>query len=154
MTPPPDTVPAEAPARSDRADRFARDLAALKIPDPATARNTLWLRTGAVLMLAGLCLGALTYPLAHASDNPLAQRDALAIGITGVVCAVVGGALYLRYSLTGFLRFWLARQAYDLSTLGDRLAAAPGPATPADPSAVLATAEGEPNHGATSPASR
>ncbi|WP_405864338.1 hypothetical protein [Streptomyces sp. NBC_00005] len=105
-----------------RADRFVRDLAALKIPDPAAARHGLWLRAGGGLLLAGLVLGVLAYPLAHATDDPLAQRDALAIGLTGVVCAVVGGVVYLRYSLTGFLRFWLARQSYDLSALGDRLA--------------------------------
>ncbi|MEU1161634.1 hypothetical protein ABZ372_13115 [Streptomyces sp. NPDC005921] len=34
---------------------------------------------------------------------------------------VVGAALFLRYSLTGFLRFWMARQSYDLAVLADRL---------------------------------
>ncbi|MFF0081819.1 hypothetical protein ACFYR1_19200 [Streptomyces canus] len=118
MTSQPDRTTDPAGAR---ADRFVRDLAALKIPDPAAARNVLWLRVGGVLLLAGLVLGILAYPLAHATEDPLAQRDALAIGLAGVVCAVVGGAVYLRYSLTGFLRFWLARQSYDLSALGDRL---------------------------------
>jgi hypothetical protein len=127
MTPPSDPPTQQTPSRGDR---FARDLAALKIPDPAAARHTLWLRTGGVLLLAGLVLGALAYPLAHASEDPLAQRDALAIGLTAVVCAVVGAAVYLRYSLTGFLRFWLARQAFDLSELGDRLTAERGATVP------------------------
>jgi hypothetical protein len=118
MTPLSDTEAAEAPTR---ADRFAQDLAALKIPDPATSRHQLWLRLGGLLLALGLVLGALTFPLAHNTENPLAQRDALAIGLAGVVSAVVGGVVYLRYSLTGFLRFWLARQAHDLSDLGDRL---------------------------------
>jgi hypothetical protein len=39
----------------------------------------------------------------------------------GIGSAVVGSALFLRYSLTGFLRFWMARQSYDLSVLADRL---------------------------------
>jgi len=34
---------------------------------------------------------------------------------------VVGAALFLRYSLTGFLRFWMARQSHDLTVLADRL---------------------------------
>ncbi|MET8207661.1 hypothetical protein ABZT51_16685 [Streptomyces sp. NPDC005373] len=123
MTPSPDRTTGPAGAR---ADRFVRDLAALKIPDPASARNVLWLRGGGILLLAGLVLGVLAYPLAHATEDPLAQRDALAIGLTGVVSAVVGGVVYLRYSLTGFLRFWLARQSYDLSALGDQLTGGEG----------------------------
>jgi hypothetical protein len=39
-----------------------------------------------------------------------------------VTLSVVGAALFLRYSLTAFLRFWLARQSFDLAVLGDRLA--------------------------------
>jgi hypothetical protein len=35
--------------------------------------------------------------------------------------SIVGSALFLRYSLTGFLRFWMARQSYDLSLLADRV---------------------------------
>jgi len=112
------------PAPEPRAERFVRELAELKIPDPATARAALWLRLGGALMAAGLVLGAVAFPLAHGTDNALAQGDALAIGIGGVGAAVVGAALFLRYSLTGFLRFWLARQSYDLDRLGDRLTAA------------------------------
>ncbi|WP_416969638.1 hypothetical protein [Streptomyces sp. 4F14] len=125
-----------------RADRFVRDLADLKIPDPASARNVLWLRLGVLLMLAGLVLGGLAFPLAHATDSTLGQGDALALGLGGVSAAVVGAALFLRYSLTGFLRFWLARQAYDLDRLGDRLT--PLPTLP----------EGEPRHGVADPAPR
>ena len=122
MTAPPDA----------RAQRFVRELAELKIPDPAAARATLWLRLGGLLMAAGLVLGALAFPLAHATDNSLAQGDALAIGLGGVTTAVVGAALFLRYSLTGFLRFWLARQSFDLDRLGDRLTAPP-PAPEGEP---------------------
>ncbi|MEU2915317.1 hypothetical protein ACFYM3_21530 [Streptomyces massasporeus] len=126
------TAPYEA-----RAERFVRELAELKIPDPAAARATLWLRLGGLLMAAGLVLGALAFPLAHATDNSLAQGDALAIGLGGIAAAVVGGALFLRYSLTGFLRFWLARQSYDLDRLGERL-------TP-----PASAPQGEPRHAVT-----
>lgn len=122
MTAPPDA----------RAERFVRELAELKIPDPAAARATLWLRLGGLLMAAGLVLGALAFPLAHATDNVLAQSDAIAIGLGGIAAAVVGGALFLRYSLTGFLRFWLARQSYELDRLGERLTP-PAPAPQGEP---------------------
>ncbi|GAA4825223.1 hypothetical protein [Streptomyces ziwulingensis] len=136
-----------SPLPEPRAERFVRDLAALKIPDPAAAHAALWLRLGALLMAAGIVLGATAFPLAHGTDSSLAQGDALALGLGGITAAVVGAALFLRYSLTGFLRFWLARQSYELELLGERLATAP-PTTPHP--------EGEPHNGVprTDPAPR
>ncbi|HEX9030995.1 MAG TPA: hypothetical protein VF834_04070 [Streptosporangiaceae bacterium] len=104
-----------------RADRFVREVAELKIADPAAGRPRLWLRLGVTLMVLGLVLGTSAYLLSHHTSDPLAQRDAITIGLAGVTSSVVGSALFLRYSLTGFLRFWLARQSYDLSLLADRL---------------------------------
>src|SRR4051794_25339421 len=104
-----------------RADRFVRDLADLKIPDPAAGRATLWLRVGGALMVAGLLLGASAYLTSHNTSDPLVQRDGLALGLGGVTATVVGSALFLRYSLTGFLRFWMARQSFHLALLADRL---------------------------------
>ncbi|MFF2392733.1 MULTISPECIES: hypothetical protein [Nocardia] len=104
-----------------RADRFARELAELKIPDPAAGRGSLWLRLGATAMVAGPALAVVAYFLAHNTSDPLAQRDALALALVGVALSVVGAALFVRYSLTGVLRFWMARQSYDLNQLGDRL---------------------------------
>jgi len=104
-----------------RADRFVRDLAALKIPDPAAGRSGLWLRLGAALMALGLVLAVAAYLLSHTTSDPLVQNDAITIGLGAAAASVVGSALFLRYSLTGFLRFWMARQSYDLTLLADRL---------------------------------
>lgn len=104
-----------------RADRFVRDLAELKIPDPAAGRAALWLRVGGTLMVIGVLLGASAYLTSHNTSNPLVQRDGLALGLGGVAASIVGSALFLRYSLTGFLRFWMARQSFDLALLADRL---------------------------------
>ena len=104
-----------------RADRFTRELAVLKIPDPAAGRAGLWLRLGIALMVLGPLLGAAAYFLSHNTSDALVQRDALALGLSGVTSSVVGSALFLRYSLTGFLRFWMLRQSYDIALLADRL---------------------------------
>jgi hypothetical protein len=104
-----------------RADRFVRELAELKIPDPASQRAGLWLRIGVVLMVIGLVLSGSAYFISHNTSDPLVQRDAITLGLAGVASAVVGSALFLRFSLTGFLRFWMARQSFDLAQLGDRL---------------------------------
>jgi hypothetical protein len=104
-----------------RADRFIRDLADLKIPDPAAGRAALWLRLGGILMVAGLVLGVSAYFMSHGTNDARVQRDGLALGLGGIASSVVGSALFLRYSLTGFLRFWMARQSFDLAQLADRL---------------------------------
>jgi uncharacterized membrane protein YidH (DUF202 family) len=104
-----------------RADRFVRELAELKIPDPAAGRSRLWLRTGVVLLLAGVVIAVAAFFMSHGTRDPLVQRDAITLALGGVVASVVGAALYLRYSLTGFFRFWLARQSFDLDRFADRL---------------------------------
>ncbi|KAB2379223.1 hypothetical protein F9B16_21495 [Actinomadura montaniterrae] len=96
-------------------------MAELKIPDPAAGRAPLWLRLGALLMVAGAALAVAAYALSHGTRDPLVQRDAITLGLGGVTAAVAGSALFLRYSLTGFLRFWMARQSYDIAQLADRL---------------------------------
>ncbi|MWA02449.1 hypothetical protein F8568_019150 [Actinomadura sp. LD22] len=96
-------------------------MAELKIPDPAAGRAALWLRLGGVLMVAGVALAVTAYLVSHGTRDPLLQRDAITLGLGGVTAAVAGSALFLRYSLTGFLRFWMARQSYDIAQLADRL---------------------------------
>ena len=72
-------------------------------------------------MVAGLALGVTAYLVSHRTSSPLVQGDAVTIGLGAVTASVTGGALFVRYSLTGFLRFWMARQSYELTVLADRL---------------------------------
>jgi hypothetical protein len=104
-----------------RADRFARELADLKISDPASGRPRLWQRLGAALMLVGIVLAVSAYLISHRTTSSLTQGDAITIGLGGVTLSIVGSAIFLRYSLTGFLRFWMARQSFELNLLAERV---------------------------------
>jgi len=104
-----------------RADRFIRELAELKIPDPAAGHPRLWQRLGAVLMVLGPVLGVTAYLVSHRTTSALVQGDAVTIGLGAATVTIAGSALFLRYSLTGFLRFWMARQSHELAVLADRL---------------------------------
>jgi hypothetical protein len=104
-----------------RAERFSRELTDLKIADPSAGHPRLWQRTGAVLMVLGVVLGVSAYLVSHRTTSSLTQGDAITIALGGVTLAVVGSAIFLRYSLTGFLRFWMARQSFELNILAERV---------------------------------
>lgn len=64
---------------------------------------------GLVLMAVGLGLALVAY---FTSTSMSDQRDVLSAGIlalSGLAVVVVGGAVFVRYSLTEFLRFWMLR---------------------------------------------
>ncbi len=100
---------------NQRVDEFRAEIAGLKIKDPSASRDAQRLRLGGLLMLAGPVLGLVAFFMSHGSTDPLAQRDAIVLGLLGVGLAVVGSALFVRYSLAQFMRFWLARLLYERS---------------------------------------
>jgi hypothetical protein len=72
-------------------------------------------------MVLGIVLGVCAYLISHRTTSSLTQGDAVTIGLGGVTLAVTGSAIFLRYSLTGFLRFWMARQSFELNILAERV---------------------------------
>jgi hypothetical protein len=104
-----------------RVEDFKAEVAKLRLRDPATARDRLLLRLGAVLMVAGVATAVLAYFGSHGTDNALSQRDFVVVAVIGLTLAVVGAALFLRYSLAQFLRFWLARLIYEQQAQTDRI---------------------------------
>jgi uncharacterized membrane protein YidH (DUF202 family) len=107
----------------DRVEQFKQEIADMKLRDPATARDRLWLGLGVALMVVGVVLGIVSYAMSRGTTDPLSQNDALTIGLAGIATAVVGAALFLRYSIASFLRFWLARLIYEQKAQTDRLLA-------------------------------
>jgi hypothetical protein len=104
-----------------RVEQFKAEIAEMKVRDPSRGRDELLGRAGVVLMVLGLALGVVAYFLSHGTSNALQQRDAIVLALIGVSACVVGAALYVRNTLTGFLRFWLARLVYEQKAQTDRM---------------------------------
>ncbi len=101
-----------APAGS-RTESFKQEVKGLKINDPNAGHDKLFMRGGLVLMAAGIILSIIGYAVSHGTTSRLTQNDAVTIAIIGVTVSVAGAAIFLRYSMAQFLRFWLARFIFE-----------------------------------------
>jgi hypothetical protein len=108
----------------DRVTEFKAEVAEMRLADPAASRDRLLFRLAVALLAIGPVLGIVCYALSHGTENPLQQRDAIVLGLLGVSLTIVGAALFVRYSLAGFLRFWLARLTYEQKAQTDRVVSA------------------------------
>jgi hypothetical protein len=109
---------------TERVERFKAEVADMKLRDPATGLDRLLSRVGLVGLAGGVVTGVIAYFVSHGTTNPLQQRDAIVLGLLAVTLALVGGALWLKATLAGFLRFWIARICYEQQAQADRIAAA------------------------------
>ena len=102
----------------DREAEFRAGVAAVKVRGGTVARERLLARVGVALLVAGIALGVAGYSQSHGTTNPLSQRDAIVLALTGVSVSVAGLAMCLRYSLGALLRLWLARLVLDREDRG------------------------------------
>lgn len=105
----------------ERIEQFQAEIAAMQLKSPAGARDRALLRLGAVMIVVGVIVAAAAYPMSHGTTDALSQRDAIVLGLLGLTLTAAGSAVFLRYSLGQFLRFWLARFSYEQQQASDRL---------------------------------
>jgi hypothetical protein len=105
----------------ERLERFKADVAHLRVRVPDPAGDLRKLRLGSGVLVLGIAIGVVALVVSHDTTDPLVQRDAMVLALVGVSTSIAGAAMYLRYGLTQFLRFWLARTIYErtMATVGD-----------------------------------
>ncbi len=101
---------------SDRVEQFKADVNDLKIKDPAAARDTMLLRIGVGLMVLGLGATLIAYLSGGNDTDPIEQGKHTLLALLGVTGAIIGAALFLRFSLSSFLKLWLARMVHHQRT--------------------------------------
>lgn len=98
-----------APPAQDRTRQFTADVGDLRLRAPKTMLDTQLMWLGAGLMGLGIVMGVWGYFLSHGTRYVLQQNDAQTLGLAAIPVSILGFALFLRFSLSTFMRFWLAR---------------------------------------------
>jgi len=112
-----------------RIDEFKTELAALRTQSTASVTGD---RRFLVLGIALIAVGLIAIMLGWwGASGTTETYEAISYmvsgGIMGIGLVIIGVALYLRYSLAGFLKFWLVRWVYEQQAQTDRLLAAMDP---------------------------
>jgi hypothetical protein len=113
-------IPDRQLGESERIDRFRAEIASMRSSDPVTAREKLLARAGGGLMVVGLAIGVVAFALSQGTNLVLDQNDDIILALIATSVVIAGAAVFLRYSLGGFLRFWLARLIYEQRMQADR----------------------------------
>jgi hypothetical protein len=97
---------------NDRIERLKSDAAELNVGKGA-ARDGVYQMLGAVAMGAGVVLAFVAYQLSLGKDDSRDIQSLQLLALSMLALSIAGAAVFVRYSLARFLRFWLLRQLYE-----------------------------------------
>jgi hypothetical protein len=115
---------------TDRVDQFKAEIAEMKLKTGRSGAERTFEIVGAVLMVAGIVIAFGAYVASlNVKATPGGNVDVLnsnsyiPLAIAGLAVSVMGGFVFVRYSLARFLRLWLLRQTYEQRVAIDEAAA-------------------------------
>jgi hypothetical protein len=108
---------------NDRIERLRAEAARLNVGPSTGSRDGLYQVLGAVAMVVGTAVALIAYWTSLGKDDPRDISSLVILAVAMLALAVVGAAVFLRYSLARFLRFWLLRQLYEGQAHLDQLVA-------------------------------
>jgi hypothetical protein len=107
---------------ADRIDQFRSDISQLDVKVPSDKGERRWLLAGVTLLVVGIVLILGGYWGASGTAEVYEQVPfLLSGGLLGLGLMVAGAAVFVRYSISRFLRFWLIRDVYEQRAQADRI---------------------------------
>ena len=96
-----------------RVDQFKTDISEMNLKTGTASKEGPLQALGAALMVAGIAIAIGCYISSTGAEKAGDQYELLSLGLASVCITLTGAALFLRYSLAKFFRFWLLRQMYE-----------------------------------------
>ncbi len=106
-------TPTTAGMAPDRRAQFEADIAQIRVRTGTATSEPRWVILGGVLMVAGLAIALGSFFSSGSLSDTRDVLSTLILSVFGLAMAVVGAAVYLRFALSRFLRFWLLRLIYE-----------------------------------------
>lgn len=129
-----------------RIEQFKSEIEDLKLRGSSSDGEKRLLALGIALAVIGVALAILgAIQVGASGGSPADQRAFMAQGsFMGLALIIAGAALFIRYSLARYMRFWLIRLTYESRANTDRIVdaidrASGQPASAHDPQAVGAS---------------
>lgn len=108
--------------QQDRVEEFQTEIRALKLRAGGAESEKRLLALGVVMGVAGVVLAVLGGIQASSDAIAANQRAAVATGsFIGIALLIGGAALFVRYSLARYMRFWLVRLVHESRANTDRI---------------------------------
>lgn len=112
----------EPQSTSNPAERLHASVSEIHVPEPSADTETLLVKLGIGLPLLGIVLIILAWYKASGTAHVADQIPMLISGgLLGLALAVVGLGLFIRFSLSRIMRFWLARMVVEQQAQTDRV---------------------------------
>ncbi len=108
-----------------RIDEFTAEIHSMKLKAGGAESEARLLLVGVLLAVAGLALAIYGGIMVQSDSNEFNQRSFMATGsFLGLALIISGAALFIRFSLARYMRFWMIRLLHDSRANTDRLVAA------------------------------
>lgn len=109
-------LPPLSSKKAARLDEFEAEVAALRIKGGSIERERQLTTVGAALIVVGIGLAVVMAVLSGSASDSRDSLTYISVGILALILAVAGAVMWLRYSLTHYLRYWLLRLVYEERT--------------------------------------
>jgi hypothetical protein len=106
----------------DRIETFSAEVSDLKLSGTKGDRERWLLGLGVVALIGGVALAVAGGMQASGAEDQGDQLAFIASGsLIGLVLVLAGVALFVRYSMARFMRFWLVRLVHEHRSETDRI---------------------------------